>query len=212
MRVFLIHGMGRTSLSLALLARRLRQAGHTTSSFGYLVSRHSIDHIANSWVQHIERQRGDDHHAFAIVGHSLGNIITRAALPRLPGLGRFVMLAPPNHPPAMARALGRNPVFLALTKDAGKKLLDDGGFYAALPVPTMQTLIIAGHGGPRFVRSPWQGAANDGVVSVDETRLPGIETVVVDAVHTLIMNQRAVAGLTLRFLGAAGSGNTEPLM
>ncbi|MDP2345701.1 MAG: alpha/beta fold hydrolase [Deltaproteobacteria bacterium] len=207
MRVFLIHGMGRTSASMALLGRRLRLAGHATSSFGYLVSRQTIDDIADRWVEHIERNRkaggddGDDDGSFAVVGHSLGNVITRKALPHLPSLARFVMLAPPNHPPAMARALERSPVFRALTQDAGQKLLDvDGGFYASLPVPTMPTLIVAGDGGPRFARSPWKGGANDGVVSVDETRLEGIETVVVDAIHTLIMNQREVAGLTLRFL------------
>lgn len=205
MRVFLIHGMGRSSASMALLGRRLRQAGHTTSSFGYLVSRQSIDAIADAWVAHIDRGTKDDgvpdEEGFAVVGHSLGNIITRKALPRLPGLRRFCMLAPPNHPPALARALERSPVFRALTQDAGKKLLDDDNFYAGLPVPTVPTLVIAGDGGPRFARSPWKGAANDGVVSVDECKLDGAEFVVVDAIHTLIMNQRDVAGLVLRFLG-----------
>lgn len=201
MRVFLIHGMGRTSASMALLGRRLRQAGHETSSFGYLVSRQKLDAIVDAWVAHIERGLGEDKAGeFAVVGHSLGNIITRRALPRLPGLRRFVMLAPPNHPPALARALERSPVFRALTQDAGKKLLDDGGFYADLPVPQVPTLVIAGDGGPRFARSPWKGAANDGVVSVDECKLDGAEFVVVDAIHTLIMNQRDVTGLVQRFL------------
>lgn len=212
MRVFMIHGMGRTSVSLALLARRLRQAGHTTSSFGYLVSRQSIDAIADAWVAHIERALAEDDDddndganddgGFAVVGHSLGNLITRKVIPRLPRLARFVMLAPPNHPPAMARALERSPVFRALTQDAGKKLLDSEDFYATLPRPAVPTLIIAGNGGPRFARSPWKGGENDGVVSVDECRLDGdnIEVVVVDAIHTLIMNQRDVTGLVQRFL------------
>jgi len=213
MRVFMIHGMGRTSVSLALLARRLRQAGHTTSSFGYFVSRQSIDAIADAWVAHIDRALADDAVAavddaddadagFAVVGHSLGNLITRKVMPRLPRLARFVMLAPPNHPPAMARALERSPVFRALTQDAGKKLLDNEDFYATLPRPTVRTLIIAGNGGPRFARSPWKGGENDGVVSVDECRLDGdnIDVVVVDAIHTLIMNQRDVTGLVQRFL------------
>ncbi len=202
MRVFLIHGMGRSSASMALLGRRLRQAGHTTSSFGYLVSRQSIETIVDGWVAHIDAKEDnvDDDDGFAVVGHSLGNIITRKALPRLPGLKRLVMLAPPNHPPALARALERSPVFRALTQDAGKKLLDDDNFYAALPVPQVPTLVIAGDGGPRFARSPWKGAANDGVVSVDECKLDGAEFVVVDAIHTLIMNQRDVTGLVLRFL------------
>ncbi len=185
---------------MALLARRLRAVGHTTSSYGYFVTRHSIDVIVDGFVDHIARNGGVDDD-FAVIGHSLGNVITRRALPRLPGLRRFAMLAPPNHPPAMARALERSPVFRALTRDAGNKLLD-ADFYATLPVPPMPTLIVAGTGGPRFARLPFRGQDNDGVVGVDECRLDGdnVEFVAVDAIHTLIMNQRDVAGLLLRFL------------
>jgi len=201
MRVFLIHGMGRTSVSLALLSARLRKAGHTTSSYGYLVTRDPLDVIATRFVEHIDRQGGvaDD---FAVVGHSLGTIVTRMALPRLSGLRRFVMLAPPNQPPALARLLSTNPVFRALTRDAGRRLADATGFYPSLPVPQMPTLIVAGTGGPRFARSPWQGGDNDGIVGVDETRLqgPAISWQSVDAIHTLLMNNAEVTGAVLRFL------------
>ncbi len=58
MRVFLIHGMGRTTVSLALLAGRLKRAGHDVSSYGYLVSRDPLDVIGQCFVQHIERHGG----------------------------------------------------------------------------------------------------------------------------------------------------------
>lgn len=212
MRVTLIHGMGRTSVSLALLAARLRRAGHQTSSYGYFVSRDPLDVIADRFVEHIERSGGVDAD-FAVVGHSLGNIVTRMALERLPGLRRLVMLAPPNQPPALARLLAGNPVFRALTRDAGRRLADAAGFYPTLPVPQVPTLIVAGTTGPRFARSPWQGGDNDGIVGVDETRLegPAITHVTVEAVHTLIMNSAEVTGLVQRFLAAddgdVGSGD-----
>ena len=201
MRVFLIHGMGRTSVSLALLARRLRLAGHDVSSYGYFVSTTALDVIADRFVDHVARNGGVDDE-FAVVGHSLGNVITRSVLARLPGLTRFVMLAPPNQPPALAARLQGNPIFHALTQDAGRKLADADVFYARLPVPTVPTLIIAGTLGPRFDTSPWDGKANDGVVSVEETKLAGahISHVQVKAVHTLIMNDAAVARLVLQFL------------
>lgn len=207
MRVFLIHGMGRMSVSLALLAARLRRAGHATSSYGYFVTRDSLDRIADRFVEHIERAGGTDA-PFAVVGHSLGNIVTRMALPRLPGLARLVMLAPPNQPPALARLLQTNPIFRALTQDAGRRLADAAGFYAALPVPTVPTLMVAGTAGPRFARSPWQGRDNDGIVGVEETRLdgPAIAHVQVDAMHTLIMNSAEVTGLALKFLAGAPVG------
>lgn len=201
MRVFLIHGMGRTSVSLALLAARLRDVGHRTSSHGYFVTRAPLDVIADRFVEHIERNGGVDDD-FAVVGHSLGTIITRMALPRLPGLRRVVMLAPPNQPPALATLLARNPIFRALTRDAGRRLADAAGFYPTLPVPQVPTLIVAGTSGPRFARSPWKGRENDGIVGVDETRLDGadIRHVSVDAIHTLIMNSAEVTGLVQRFL------------
>jgi len=201
MRVVLIHGMGRTSVSLALLAARLRKAGHDTSSFGYFVTRDPLDVIADRFVGHVERHAAGE--PFAIVGHSLGTVITRLALARLTGLSHLVMLAPPNQPPALARLLQHNPIFKALTRDAGQRLADAEGFYRALPAPQVPTLVVAGTGGPRFARSPWQGGANDGIVGEAETVLPGaerVEYVSVPAVHTLIMNSAEVTGHVLRFL------------
>lgn len=209
-RVFLIHGMGRTQVSMALLARRLRAAGHHTSSYSYFVSRDPLVRIADGLVAHVERtisddqkadERGDRRGDFAVIGHSLGNIVTRMALPRLPGLRRFVMLAPPNQPPVLARTLASNPLYRALTRDAGAKLTDDE-FYRQLPRPAVPTLIVAGTRGPRTSWLPFAGQASDGIVGVDETRLPGVAHVEVPAIHTFIMNDAEVARLTLHFLEA----------
>lgn len=195
-RVFLIHGMGRTSASMALLARRLRAAGHDVDSFGYLVTRDALDVIAHKFRGFVDEHRQNQ--PFAVIGHSLGNVITRLTLP-LDGLAKFVMLAPPNQPPVMARALEGNALFHALTKDAGHKLLD-AAFYARLPVPDVPTLVVAGNRGPKASWLPFRGSPSDGVVSVEETRLPGIPHVEVPAIHTFIMNDADVARLALEFL------------
>lgn len=209
MRVVLIHGMGRTSVSLALLAARLRKAGHQTSSFGYFVTRQPLAAIADDFVEHVRRHDGgDDDGGFAIVSHSLGGIVTRLALPRLPGLSRLVMLGPPNQPPALAGLLQKNVLFRGLTRDAGQKLANVDDFYAALPVPTVPTLIIAGTAGPRFARSPWGGGENDGIVGLEESRLLGPdgrppENVVHETrplIHTVIMNNADVSRRILQFL------------
>lgn len=196
--------MGRTHVSLALLGRRLKAAGHTPLSFNYFVTRETLEAIAERFIAFVLAESRDE--PFAVVGHSLGNIITRMSLQALTrsgggGLQRFVMLAPPNQPPVMARALENNPVFRVLTRDAGRKLLDED-FYARLPVPTMPTLVVAGTRGPRAAWLPFRGEPSDGVVRVVETRLPGegVAHVEVPAVHTFIMNDSAVAALVLRFL------------
>ena len=204
MRVFLIHGMGRTSVSLALLARRLKAAGHDVESWGYFVTKDALDVIAHRFAAFVrENARGEP---YAVVGHSLGNVITRLALPDLvDGLARFIMLAPPNQPPVMARALEGNPIFKVLTRDAGRKLLD-AAFYERLPVPTCPTLVIAGNRGPSAKWLPFRGEPSDGVVRVEETRLPGVPHVEVPAIHTFIMNDADVSRLTLKFLEAGTLG------
>lgn len=199
MRVFLIHGMGRSKASMALLARRLRARGHVVSSFGYYVTRAPLSTIAERFGAHVRTSVVDDE-PYAIVGHSLGNIITRAASPGLPkGFSRFVMLAPPNRPPLLARALAKNPVFQVLTRDAGRMLCDDG-FYACLPVPDVPMLIIAGTGGPQVPWLPFRGAPSDGVVAVEETVLPGVPHLAVPAIHTFIMNDRRATAAIVEFI------------
>ncbi|MEM9592642.1 MAG: alpha/beta fold hydrolase [Acidobacteriota bacterium] len=207
MRIFLIHGMGRTPASMWLLSQRLRRAGHRTSTFGYTVTLEGLETIGERFLGHIrdglakERARsGGAEPEFAVVGHSLGNVVTRMVSPRLPaGFGGFVMLAPPNRSPAMARLLGDNPVFQAVTQDAGRKLVDDE-FFERLPVPDVPALIIAGTRGPQLRWLPFGEQAHDAVVGVDEARLDGIPLVEVPAVHTFLMNRGDVFALIREFL------------
>ena len=201
MRVFLIHGMGRSRASMALLGARLKRAGHLPSSFGYTVSTTSFADIVDHFVDHVgavlRRDAGPREASpmlspepYAIIGHSLGNIITRQGSPRLPaGFCRFVMLAPPNSSPRLARLLSGNPLFRLLAGDPGQRLADPA-FYAQLPTPQVPTLILAGDGGPRARWLPFDGAPSDGVVALDETELADVPLKVVPAIHTFIMNHR----------------------
>lgn len=208
MRVFLIHGMGRSRASLLLLASRLQRAGFAPSTFGYTVSRDSLDRIRDRFVAHIEgvlakdrQASGEEEVPYAIIGHSLGNIITRYATERLPpGLCRFVMLAPPNQRPKLARSLKDNPVYRLLTGDAGQRLADEA-FYARLLAPRVPTLVFAGDVGARGRFLPFGAGESDGVVAVEETRLSGEHVHrVVPAVHTFIMNDREVTRMICEFL------------
>ena len=106
-RIFLIHGMGRTSISMLILRQRLNKAGHRCHLFGYTVTFQSFDSIVRRFTERVEKVLAEDRAAgdhtaqtYAVVSHSLGGLITRAASPNLAeGFSHFVMLAPPNHPP-----------------------------------------------------------------------------------------------------------------
>lgn len=222
MRVFLIHGMGRTPASMGWLALRLRLAGHSPSLFGYSVTFEKLAAIAERFLEHVQEGLGDgastrdgdgksdgSPEPYAVIGHSLGGIITRLASPGLPdGFSRFVMLAPPNRSPAIARELQDHPLFVALTRDAGQKLCDED-FYDALPVPDVPSLIIAGTRGVDANWHPLGGRTNDAIVSVDEARLDGIPLVTVPGIHSFLMNRADVFEISKRFL-ADGVHRAEP--
>ena len=203
MRVFLIHGLGRTPASMWLLGQRLGAAGHPAKLFGYWVTQNSLEEIASRFASEIRSTMAAEEGLgapYAVIGHSLGNIITRLALPLLPpGFSRFIMLAPPNHSPAIARFLKDNPVFRFAAGDTGQSLATDE-FYENLPVPEVPSLIIAGTRGPTWSQfSPWE-ESNDIVVRVDEARLEGIPLLEVPAAHTFIMNRNDVTQTCLDFL------------
>ena len=213
MQVFLIHGMGRTPISMWLLAHRLRRAGYQPHLFGYSVALTPLETIAARFAQHVSAHLaggseagqptpGDEPEgqAYAVVGHSLGNVITRLAADRLPpGLCCFAMLAPPNHSPTLARRMAGNPLFRLMAGDAGRRLADPQ-FFERLAVPDVPTLIIAGTAGPRGQRLPFGKATNDGIVSLAESRLGAVPVVAVPAIHTFLMNRRDVTRAVLDFL------------
>ncbi len=198
MHVVLIHGMGRTPRSMARLSRRLNEAGHSTSSFGYGVRTSSIDQLS----QRFARELSAIHQPYAVIGHSLGNILYRLAEPSLERLPQQIaMLAPPNNAAAIARLVSSLPlagnVFRLLTGDAGRRLTDPA-FFLSIPQPRANTIVFAGDAGPRM-KLPFDGQPNDGIVAVQETRLSGIEHEVVPAIHTFIMNHpRVVRRITDR--------------
>jgi len=204
---------------MAWLAARLKRAGHLPSSFGYMVSRENLGEITDRFVSHVGLTlRGEGAggapviapEPYAIVGHSLGNIITRNAYRRLPaGFSRFVMLAPPNQSPLLARALKENPLFRLLTGDPGQKLADPE-FYSSLPTPEVPTLILAGDGGPRFHWLPFSGAASDGVVALEETKLHDLPHRVVPALHTFIMNHPQAVRTISHFIETGVLPDDEP--
>src|SRR3954469_6129068 len=104
MQVILIHGMGRTALSMLRLGRAIRRAGHPVHLFGYVAAVEPFARIADRARRECARlgARGP----YAIVGHSLGGLLARVALAGAPAsfpLPRhLMMLGTPHHPPRQA--------------------------------------------------------------------------------------------------------------
>lgn len=212
MNVLLIHGMGRTPLSMASLGRWLRVQGHHVESIGYLSATQSFDAIVTRVHARIASiaARGQ---AYAIVAHSLGGIIARAALATAPSISplpaHLVMLGTPNQPSSLARRLQGVWPYRWFTGESGARLANDA-FFATLPPPNVPYTTIAGTRGPRGRMSVFGAAANDGKVAVSETRVHPLDhSLELPVRHTFMMNDAAVRRLIQGVLARADASPAE---
>lgn len=194
--IVLLHGTGRGRASLWVLDTRLQNAGYNTLNFHYGAHSYSIEEMGRLLCAFIEENVKTP--TYHLIAHSLGNLIIRAAVNTgyPPGLGRIVMLAPPNQPAELARALRDNPIYRWFMGESGQ-LLASEEFYEQLPVPEHSFGVIAGNRGQSVtLKEP-----NDGVITVESTKLEGMDDwLVVPQAHGFIMNSRAVAELCIAFI------------
>jgi pimeloyl-ACP methyl ester carboxylesterase len=206
MRVLLVHGLGRTPLSLMGLGRDLRRAGHQTELVAYSGTFESYCAIVARVRRRFETaaQRADP---YAVIGHSLGGLIVRAALDQWPGNWllpqHLVMLGTPNRVPRLARRFHRWWPYRLVNGECGQ-LLAEPTFFARLPPPVVPTTVIAGTKSWPRALDLFGGAPNDGVVAVEETRLDaGAAHIEVPASHTFMMNNPEVRAAVRDLLARA---------
>jgi hypothetical protein len=190
MHVVLVHGMGRSPLSMAWLYFRLRLAGHRVSAFSYSAARQDfrscVVHLADFLATKTAGQ------TYAVIGHSLGTVFLRSVLAEIQHQPTATfLLAPPTRACAMAKLFSAWPLYRLATGECGQ-LLADEDFMRSLPPAPANSLIFAGISGPRRHWLPNGIAPNDGVLAVAETRLSGIPHFPVRTIHTFIMNHRSV--------------------
>ncbi len=208
MRVLLVHGLGRTPLSLARLARELRRAGHTPELVGYVAALEPFAAIRARVRGRLERA-GRSGQPYAVVAHSLGGLLVQAALSewpaQLPLPRHVVMLGTPHQPPRLARRLGRLWPYRVINGECGQLLAQPDFFAGLAPLPVPCT-IVAGTRGWRGRWSPFGSDRNDGVVAVAEVRLVvGARVVELPVGHTFMMNNRRVRALVRDLLTQAAA-------
>lgn len=201
----MLHGLGRTRRSLAWLGERLESDGHHIVNLDYPSTRRGLDdHVAQvrEVVTHLAGAA-----RVSFVTHSLGGIIARGLLAdvRWPAAltpVRMVMIAPPNGGAALARVLeGSMPrLFEAVMGPSGRQI-SRGVPY---PSPKIPFMVVAGSQRDGDGLNPILKGDDDGVVTVEETRLQGMtEHLVVPAVHTMVMDHAQTRDAVRRFLAPA---------
>lgn len=185
--VVLVHGLGRTRLSMALLAETLARRGYRVLNWGYSSTRPSVPEIGAALAERVAEETRDAPRVH-FVGHSLGNILVRWMLAHRPPerAGRVVMLTPPNQG---SRVADRYAPWLGWFLRPLAELSTD-------PASTVRTLPPLRHLEIGVIAGEY-----DRKVSVDEAHLPGATAMaVVPAMHTFVMNRPDVQRLVLSFL------------
>jgi hypothetical protein len=192
MKILLIHGLSRTSLSLLSLEWYLQQSGWVTEQFSYLAVSETFDCIVERLRVRLQILASQG--AYSIVAHSLGGLLTRAAL----GLSslemprHIVMLGTPNQLPRLALHAWRLAPFRWWTGQCGLNLTNPD-FFTSLPRIESPYTIVAGTGGLRGFWSPFGDELNDGIVALNETRLSHQDQIIqLPVFHTFMMNDSIV--------------------
>lgn len=198
--VILMHGLMRTSSCMKPIATEIRDRENPVPEiiyFNYASSRDSVASHSAAFREFMENLPGNPR--WKVVGHSLGNIVLRAAIAQwqtdgdpagcLARLDRVVMLGPPNQGSSFARKLSQLGLFEVVTGTSGMQLGPQwGDFQAHLGIPPCPFAVIAGDISKHPIGNPWLPGASDGIVTVEETKLEGMSKFILHpVVHAFLM-------------------------
>jgi pimeloyl-ACP methyl ester carboxylesterase len=185
------------------LANYPRRRGHSTDSFGYVCAVESFSSIRDRLQARVRMLATQGPH-YALCGHSLGGLLALLACADCDDStmapSALITLGTPLQPARLARRFVRSRWY-RVASGSGGQLLADSGFFESLPTPPVPWLRIVGTGGPTGRLSPFGHETNDGVVAHVEAGREGAPPgVLVDAVHTFLMNSSAARAAIEDFL------------
>lgn len=201
--VVLLHGLARSAASMWLLELRLQDEGFFTVNESYPSTtkplRELIETVPPPSIAKCQGRR-----PVHFVTHSMGGVIMRGYLAehKLEGLGRLVLLAPPNKGSELVDTMLQVPGFDWLNGPAGAALSAD---IDSIPNTISDTDaeygVIAGNLSLNPLFSSFIPGDDDGKVSVESTKFAAMtDHITLNVSHTFIMNSTEVADQTIGFL------------
>ena len=202
--VVVVHGLGRTPTSMALLVSRLESAGYRVVNFGYPSTKEPIEELVDRLGVALTDCCSDSRSHVHFVSHSMGGIVVRSYLEEQPGphLGRVVMLSPPSRGSEIIDAFADSPLLPFFVGPSGAALGTDSAGIASRLAPVDFGLgVITGNRSLNPIGSWLIPGPDDGKVAVGRANSEGAaDFLVVPATHTFIMNRRDVADQSVHFL------------
>jgi pimeloyl-ACP methyl ester carboxylesterase len=205
--VVLLHGLVRTSDSMAKMARALEADGYRVCNVSYPSREHTIEVLTADFVIPAVRAcQSNDVGAVHFVTHSLGGIIVRQLVKSTPDLkiGRVVMLSPPNHGSDVVDKLGTWGLFGLVNGPAGQQLgTGQDSIPQSLGPASFEVGILTGSRTINPILSLLIPGTDDGKVSIQSAKLEGMKDFcVIPSSHPFIMSNDLAIEQTLAFLAS----------
>lgn len=194
--VVVLHGLWMNRFAMHYLVHALDRAGFRASAMGYRSAAETLDQHVARLARRVVAAQGEQVH---LAGHSLGGLVILRYLQRAPDprVRRAVLLGAPVSGCVMAERLGsKAPFLLGASASTWREPFD-----TALD-PRFEVGVIAGtrpFGLARLlVRLPHP---SDGVVCLEETRLPGLrDHLTLPVSHSAMLISAQVARQVAAFL------------
>lgn len=212
--VVLIHGLGRTDLSMIRLEAELKEHGYGVVNVSYPSTQHSIEFLATEELAPaVERCCVGGDKKIHFVTHSMGGIVLRYYLAEheMENLGRVVMLSPPNQGSEVADWVAENELLQRVLGPSAEQLgTGPESVPNQLGPADFELGIIAGNRTLNPLFSRMIPGADDGKVSVERAKVEGMnDFLVVPHSHTYIMMSDDVIEQVAHFL-ANGEFKHDP--
>lgn len=196
--VLLVHGLWMHGVAMQLMKHRLEGQGYAVCAYSYPTVRLGLRENASRLARYCAALTGRRVH---LVGHSMGGIVALKAAELLPrsARGRIVLVGSPFADSYSGRRLEGVRVGRMLLG----KCMDQWLKEAREASSELEIGVVAGNGGFGLGRivAPGLPKPHDGVIAVEETRVPGMrDHVTLPVSHTAMLVSRPVLHQVCAFL------------